>query len=77
MPPVLVGVVHATVRMPGPAALAFTAVGAVATVDGAAEVIAGVPAPASFTALTRAKIVVPFVKPVIVAVNVLAGRSEP
>ena len=73
----LVGVVHVTERMPGPAALALTAVGAVATVEGVAEVMAEVPAPASFTALTRAKMVVPFVRPVMVAVNVLAGRSDP
>jgi hypothetical protein len=74
---VLVGAVHVTLRTPEPAAFAFTDVGAVATVDGVAEVIAGVPAPASFTALTRAKIVVPFVRPVIVAASVLAGRSDP
>ena len=66
-----------TLRTPEPAALAFTEVGAVATVDGVADVIAGVPAPASLTALTRAKIVVPFVRPVIVTVSALAGRSDP
>jgi hypothetical protein len=77
VPPVLVGGAQLTVSTPGPPGLAVTDVGAVATVDGVADVIAGTPAPASFTALTRAKMTVPFARPVIVTVSVLAGRSEP